>query len=83
MAEKTAKYKSGETPKKGDSVLGAIDNAPARGRVLHFDSKTGKVRIERRGAARRDSVSNQYTHGQLEHVDAPAADFELIYRKEA
>lgn len=78
-------YKSDEKPQKGDAVLGTYQGAPARGKVVAYDEKKDLLRLERRGPAQDFKMPGgkrvEKVQGDLEHFDAPAADFELIYRK--
>jgi hypothetical protein len=76
-------YKTEEEPRKGDQVLGTINNEPASGKVLSVNTKKGTIVIVRRGKAQRDEKTKQMIQGQIEHVEASADDFELVYRKEA
>jgi hypothetical protein len=64
----------------GDDVFGAINSEPTRGKVVAVKGDT--ITIQRRGASIRDARSNQQTKGAVEQLDAPAADFELLYRKQ-
>lgn len=67
-------YKSGETPQKNDEVLGQIDGAPARGRVLAV-RENGDVLVTRRAA-----YSGPKKPLVAEHREVPAADMSLVYR---
>ncbi len=70
-------YKSGEVPQKNDEVLGSIDGAPARGRVLAV-RENGDVLVTRRAP-----YKGPHEPIASEHHEVPSHEFSLVLRPAA
>lgn len=67
-------YKTGEVPQIGDSVMGMIDDKPARGVVISARSD-GSILLQRRAPYQGPQVPLQHDNDEVN-----SEDFSLIYR---